>query len=262
MKWNYKILTCDSCLENLLILITIKMIVQLTKNDSPLSLSYDHDWYSSMIMKMTMIMKMIIILSPAESINICYKDLWFVYISSTINLPPRTNWPTDTEPAGFISCKSLLPATSAIPRSGKSQEVTKVKCTICSETPPETDLKHNLHGCLKTKMMMSKLGIVLQGLFSGSVLVFEGVRSYKQLHQMLKHERFMTFHDLIESAPFCLTSWFTKWIKWDKTWDIILVTHLTPAPPPSLALSPVLLLFCSTSSAQHSLWCSHLEKPT
>lgn len=134
MKWNYKILTCDSCLENLLILITIKMIVQLTKNDSPLSLSYDHDWYSSMIMKMTMIMKMIIILSPAESINICYKDLWFVYISSTINLPPRTqNRPTlsplASSPLANPCCLLPQPFPGC---SGKSQEATKVKCTICS----------------------------------------------------------------------------------------------------------------------------------
>lgn len=128
---------------------------------------------------------------------------------------PKNPKSTDTEPAGFISsCKSLLPATSAIPRmqweisgSNQGQMYDLFFLRWTKDTPPETDLKHNLHGCLKTKMMMSKLGTVfLQGLFSGSVLVFEGVRSYKQLHQMLKHERFMTFHDLIESAPFCLTS--------------------------------------------------------
>ena len=128
---------------------------------------------------------------------------------------PKNPKSTDTEPAGFISsCKSLLPATSAIPTTmqweisgsdqGQMYDLFFLRWT--KDTPPETDLKHNLYGCLKTKMMMSKLGIVLQGLFSGSVLVFEGVRSYKQLHQMLKHERFMTFHDLIESALFCLTS--------------------------------------------------------
>lgn len=85
------------------------------------------------------------------------------------------------------------------------------------DTPPETDLKHNNKN--DDVEAWSRR-------FADSVLVFEGVTSYKQLHQVLKHERFMTFHDLIESAPFCLTSWFTKWIKWDKTWDIILVMYL------------------------------------